>query len=80
MTIGLVSVAVNLGFAVGPAVLGYFYDVNGNYTLGMVVFGCVAILGGIMLIPVKPRFWTPPSKRRQQESEVGVTGLRPARA
>lgn len=79
MTIGLVSVAVNLGFAVGPPVLGYFYDVNGNYTLGMTVFGFVAILGGIMLLPVKPRFWTPPSKRKQ-ESEVGVTGLRPARA
>jgi len=80
MTIGLVSVAVNLGFAVGPPVLGYFYDVNGNYTVGMIVFGCVAILGGILLMPVKPRFWTPPSKRRKQESEVGVTGMQPARA
>ncbi len=79
MTIGLVSVAVNLGFAVGPPVLGYFYDLNGNYTMGMMVFGGVAILGGIMLMPVKPRFWTPPSKRKQ-ESEVGVAGLRPARA
>ena len=78
MTIGLVSVAVNLGFAVGPPVLGYFYDVNGNYTMGMTVFGCVAILGAIMLLPVKPRFWTPPSQRKQ-ESEVGVTGMRPAR-
>lgn len=79
MTIGLVSVAVNLGFAVGPPVLGYLYDLNGNYTVGMIVFGGVAMLGAIMLTPVKPRFWTPPSKRKQ-ESEVGVTGLRPARA
>jgi OFA family oxalate/formate antiporter-like MFS transporter len=77
MTIGLVSVAVNLGFAVGPPVLGYFYDVNGNYTLGMTVFGLVAIASGIMLLPVKPRFWTPPGKRKQ-ESEVGVTGMQPA--
>jgi OFA family oxalate/formate antiporter-like MFS transporter len=80
MTIGLVSVAVNLGFAVGPPVLGYFYDTYGNYTMGMTVFGGVAILGGIMLMPVKPRFWTPPSKRRKQESEVGVTGIEPVRA
>jgi MFS family permease len=80
MTIGLVSVAVNLGFAVGPPVLGYFYDINGNYTVGMMVFGGIAILGGIMLMPVKPRFWTPPSKRLKQESEVGITDLRPARA
>lgn len=79
MTIGLVSVAVNLGFAVGPPVLGYFYDVNGNYTLGMIVFGSVAILGAIMLMPVKPRFWTPPGKRQKQGSEVGIAELRPAR-
>jgi OFA family oxalate/formate antiporter-like MFS transporter len=78
MTIGLVSVAVNLGFAVGPPVLGYFYDVNGNYTMGMTVFGLVAILGAVILLPVKPRFWTPPSQRKQ-ESEVGVTTMRPAR-
>ena len=78
MTIGLVSVAVNLGFAVGPPALGYLYDLNGNYTLGMIIFGFAAILGGIMLIPVKPRFWTPP-RQRKQEQEVGTTGkLRPA--
>jgi MFS family permease len=80
LTIGLVSVAVNLGFAVGPPVLGYFYDVNGNYTMGMIVFGCVAILGGIMLLPVKPRFWTPPSKRREIDAADGIVDLRPARA
>ena len=63
-----------------PPVLGYLYDLKGNYTLGMIIFGGVAILGGIMLMPVKPRFWTPPSKRHPQESEVGVSSLRPARA
>jgi OFA family oxalate/formate antiporter-like MFS transporter len=81
MTIGLVSVAVNLGFAVGPPTLGYLYDLNGNYTVGLVIFGCVAILGGIMLMPIKPRYWTPPSKRqKKEEAEAGTSGLRPAAA
>lgn len=79
MTIGLVSVAVNLGFAAGPPLLGFLYDLNGNYTLGFIVYGLVAILGGIMLLPIKPRYWTPPSQRRKSESHTGAPGLRPLR-
>lgn len=80
MTIGLVSVAVNLGFAVGPPVLGFLYDMYGNYTVGFIVYGLVAILGGVMLLPIKPRYWTPPSKRRSPEVQAATPNLRPARA
>ncbi|MEY4640334.1 MAG: hypothetical protein RLZZ227_328 [Pseudomonadota bacterium] len=80
LTIGLVSVAVNLGFAVGPPVLGYLYDLNGDYTWGMIIFGGVAMLGAVMLLPIKPRFWTPPSRRREIDAADGIVDLRPARA
>ena len=79
MTIGLVSVCVNLGFAVGPPVLGWLYDVNGNYTMGLVIYSGIAILGGFFLMPLKPRYWTPPSKRRQ-DPDAEAPGMQPAGA
>lgn len=77
MTIGIVSVCVNLGFASGPPLLGWLYDINGNYTLGFVIYSGVALLACGLLLPLKPRYWTPPSKRKQ-EQEVG--SLQPAGA
>lgn len=80
MTIGVISVFINLGFAAGPPLLGYFADLNGNFTVGFIVYGGLAFVSTLLLVPIKPRFWTPPGKRQKQESEVGVTGLKPARA
>jgi MFS family permease len=102
MTIGIISVFINLGFAAGPPMLGYFADIiinckaapavcaanpvlnyftgtEGNFTMGLVVYSALAFVSTLLLVPVKPKFWTPPSKRRKQESEVGVANLRPAR-
>ena len=80
MTIGLVAVAVNLGFAVGPPLLGMLYDMNGNYTVGFIVYGLAAMLGGIMLLPIKPRFWIPPNKRIKKLSDGAAHHIDPARA
>ena len=80
MTIGLVAVAVNLGFAVGPPLLGILYDMNGNYTVGFIVYGLAAMLGGIMLLPIKPRFWIPPNKRITKLSDGAAHHIDPARA
>ena len=77
MTIGIVSVFVNLGFAAGPPLLGYLYDINGNYTFGFVLYSGIAILAGLFLLPLKPRYWTPPGKRKK---EVDSGGLQPASA
>lgn len=80
MTIGLIAVAVNLGFAVGPPLLGVLYDMNGNYTVGFIVYGLVAMLGGIMLLPIKPRFWTPPGKRIRKLPNGAAQHVDPVRA
>jgi MFS family permease len=63
LTLGIVELCVNLGFAVGPPVFGWLADVSGNFSTGLVVYGCVALVGTTLLIPVKPRFWTPPAKK-----------------
>lgn len=60
LTVGVMSVFMQLGFAAGPPVLGRMADVAGNYTTGLVVYGLVALLAALTLLPVKPRFWTPP--------------------
>lgn len=80
MTIGIISVAVNLGFAAGPPALGAFVDHFGNFTNGLIAYTVVALIGFALMLPIKPRFWTPPSKRRKQEQEVGATNARPATA
>lgn len=79
MTIGIVSVCVNLGFAAGPPFLGYLYDLNGNYTMGFVIYSGIAMLAGCLLLPLKPRYWTPPSKRKIEE-DPGTSGMQPASA
>ena len=71
MTIGIVSVCVNLGFAAGPPLLGWLYDINGNYTMGLVIYSGVAILAGCLLLPLKPRYWLPP-REREKKDEVQV--------
>src|SRR5690606_18300399 len=82
MTIGVISVFINLGFAAGPPLLGYFADINGNFTLGIMVYVGLALLGTLLLVPVKPRYWIPPSKRKPAGEEVVLTtgGPRPASA
>lgn len=78
MTIGIVSVFVNLGFAAGPPLLGWLYDINGNYTMGFIIYSGVAILACCLLLPLKPRYWTPPSKRKVEVAETA--GMHPAGA
>lgn len=72
MTIGIVSVFVNLGFAAGPPLLGWLYDQTGNYTLGFVMYSGLAFLACTLLFPLKPRFWTPPSKRKNEPDTGGM--------
>lgn len=65
LTMGLIELCVNLGFAVGPPVFGWFADAYGNFSMGLVVYGVVALVGTALLLPVQPRFWSPPAKRRE---------------
>ena len=69
LTMGIMSVCVNLGFAAGPPIFGWFADVYGNFTTAMIVYGSVATLATLTLLPVKPRYWISPAKRRTLEPE-----------
>ncbi len=64
MTMGIMAVCVNLGFAAGPPIFGWLADTTGNFTAGMVLYGCIAAVATLTLLPIKPRYWVSPSERR----------------
>jgi predicted MFS family arabinose efflux permease len=66
MTIGIMVFFMQLGFAVGPPVLGHMADAAGNYSFGLTVCGSLAFLAALTLLTVKPRFWTSPSQRPRE--------------
>jgi OFA family oxalate/formate antiporter-like MFS transporter len=70
MTIGIMSVFVNLGFAAGPPVFGWLADQYGSFGPGMVAFGTLAAGATLTLWWVKPRYWTPPSERDRVRDRV----------
>lgn len=69
MTMGIMSVCVNLGFAAGPPVFGWFADTYGSFTVGMIVYGCVATVATLTLLPIKPRYWVSPAERKSLAAE-----------
>jgi MFS transporter, OFA family, oxalate/formate antiporter len=73
LTIGIMSVAVNLGFAAGPPVLGWLADINhGSFVTGMWIYGAVAAVAVLSIARVAPRFWVPPAKRREQKAHAQI--------
>ena len=62
LTMGIMSLFMQLGFAAGPPILGRMADATGNYTMGLIVYGIIALLASLTLFSVKPRFWTPPDQ------------------
>ena len=57
LTMGILTLFVNLGFAVGPPLMGRMADLTGSYESGMMLYGFVALVAGLILMPVKPRYW-----------------------
>lgn len=67
LTMGIMAVCVNLGFAVGPPLFGLLADLTGSFSAGMAVYGVVASVATLTLLPIKPRFWTSPAERKRRE-------------
>lgn len=63
LTMGVMAVCVNLGFAVGPPVFGLLADIYGSFSVGMAVYGVIASVATLTLLPIKPRYWVAPSRR-----------------
>ena len=58
---GVAALSWTAGSAVGPVVIGYMFDVIGNYQLAFLVCALVGVLGLVLMIMLKP------TKRRGME-------------
>jgi MFS family permease len=77
LNLGLFTLVINLGYAVGPPVLAGFADRTGSYVMGFSVALVVAMVATLLLVPVRPRYFTPP--RRKRACEPGSAAGTPAR-
>jgi len=74
LTSCIMAVCVNLGFAVGPPVFGLLADIFGSFSVGMIIYGVIASIATLTLLPIKPRFWIAPADRKSDD----VAGAAPA--
>ncbi len=68
LNMGIFGAFLQLGFAVGVPALGWSYDYFGSYSNGFIVAALCAVMAAVMLLPVRPRFWSPPAARPQETS------------
>ena len=55
-TIGILTACVTIGFALGPPIVGYLYDTQGNYRSAFFLLVGVSIAAGLALFGVKPTY------------------------
>lgn len=57
-SIGVLTACVTLGFAIGPPAVGYLYDQQGSYTTAFALMIGLSVAAGVLLIPVRPIYWS----------------------
>jgi MFS transporter, OFA family, oxalate/formate antiporter len=72
MTMGIMAVCVNLGFAAGPPIFGWLADTYGSFSVGMAAYGAIGMLATLTLWWIKPRYWTPPMEREVVPAGPGI--------
>ena len=56
-TIGLLTAFVTLGFAAGPPITGYLYDLEGSYRTAFLLLIAASVGAGITVLRVRPSYW-----------------------
>lgn len=62
--IGIYTAFVSLGFATGTWLMGRLYDIAGNYNLAFTLFAILPLIAAVLVLFVKPEFWTPPARKQ----------------
>ncbi|MGI9204594.1 MAG: MFS transporter [Woeseiaceae bacterium] len=57
VVLGVLTAAVNLGFAAGPWFVARMYASTGSYVAAFVICAGIGVLAAIILLPVKPVYW-----------------------
>ncbi len=63
LNMGIMAAFLQLGMAFGPPMLGAAHDLFGSYTAGFIAACILPLVAALLLLPVRPRFWTAPADR-----------------
>jgi len=69
--LGIYTAFVTSGFALGPWLMGWLFELQGNYTLAFVVFFGLAIVAAGLMILIEPTYWR--SLKAADEMKAGGT-------
>ncbi|HKJ73961.1 MAG TPA: MFS transporter [Alphaproteobacteria bacterium] len=61
LNIGIFTLCTSIGFGTGPVVMARMADASGSYIGSFILATAAAALATILLLPIKPRFWTKPA-------------------
>jgi len=67
LLLGLFTAFVNLGFAIGPWLMGRMFDASGSYVTSFWVFGAIGLVAAAVILAVKPEKWL--ATRAQEASQ-----------
>ena len=72
-TIGIYTAILQLGFALGPWLMGRMHDSNGSYDQAFVLFAALSVVAGFCLLRVTPDYWRSRIRSGEPESTESVT-------
>jgi MFS family permease len=58
LNIGIFTLCTSIGFGTGPTVMAIMADQSSSYVGAFLVATAAAALATVLLLPIKPRFWT----------------------
>jgi MFS family permease len=57
LLLGLFTAFVNVGFAIGPWLMGRLFDSSGSYVSSFWIFGVIGLVAAALILAVKPEKW-----------------------
>lgn len=70
VVLGVLTAAVNLGFAAGPWFVARMYESTGSYESAFIMCACIGVAAAFILLPVKPKYWLRQRERRYVTQDV----------
>jgi OFA family oxalate/formate antiporter-like MFS transporter len=72
-TIGIFTAILQLGFALGPWLMGWMHDNSGSYTQAFILFAVLSVVAGLCLLRVTPDYWQSRVRRDATDKHERMT-------
>jgi OFA family oxalate/formate antiporter-like MFS transporter len=70
--IGIYTAILQLGFALGPWLMGRMHDRTGSYDQAFILFALLSVVAGLCLLNVAPEYWRSSIKKNTENPAKGV--------